>query len=429
MSNVRASDASASGGTTHPAATREKRPVRAHRGRRALAAFAVGTLAVAGVAGAVPPRVLADTPQAPAPAARAQARPETPAVFVYRQASPSVVNITSLAVVQSPRGAASGGGQPGQFQPQGTGSGFIIDTRGHIVTNNHVVEDAEQHAVTFQDHTTVPATLVGRDPDNDLAVIRVDPNATDQDGRAISGRLKPVTLGESARVVIGQDAIAIGSPLGLQQSVTSGIVSAIRNPGEEVGPGQDIDLLGGAVQTDAAINPGNSGGPLFNASAEVIGVNTAGLAPGGGSIGLNFAIPIDVVKRVAPELITGGCYRHPLVGISALPLSQLGTALKQQLGIPVSQRGLLVQEASAGAAQAGIRAGEQTVNAGGGQLRAGGDIIVAIDGRQLATGGDLRAHVENSKRPGESVTLSVLREGQRRDVQVQLSERPNEVCR
>ena len=354
------------------------------------------------------------------------ARATNSAAAVYRQAGASVVNITSLAVVRTQLGSAAAQ----QARPQGTGSGFMIDREGHIVTNNHVVEDADQLAVTFQDKTTVPARLIGRDPENDLAVIRVDPNATDETGRRIADLIKPINLGDSDKIEIGEEAIAIGSPLGLQQTVTLGIVSALRLPSEELAPGQELPLLGGAVQTDAAINPGNSGGPLFNAAGEVIGVNSAGLAPAGSSIGLNFAIPINVVKRVAPELINKGCYQHPLIGIGALPLSQIGPALKQQLGIPTNVKGLLVQEASAGAARAGVRGGSRQINAGGAPLLVGGDIVTALDGRLVATGGDLRAYVENNKRPGDNVTLTLLRDGQQSQVSVTLTVRPSDIpCR
>jgi S1-C subfamily serine protease len=348
---------------------------------------------------------------------------DTPAVAVFRQNGPSVVNITSLAMVRTAAGTSE--------RPQGTGSGWFLDAEGRIVTNNHVVEDATQLSVTLADRTTVPATLIGRDPDNDLAVVQIDPNAQDENGRSIRDRVRPVTLGDSSRVTIGEDVVAIGSPLGLQQSVTSGIVSAIRTPSEEIqAAGGEPILLGGAIQTDAAINPGNSGGPLFNAAGEMIGVNTAGLSQSGGSIGLNFAIPVNVVKRVVPELIARGCYRHPLVGISAVPLSQIGTALKEQIGVPANQKGLLVQEASAGAAAAGLRGGTQAVNVPGGQLRVGGDIVVAIDGNAVAAGGDLRSYVENSKRPGDTVRLTVQRGAERVELNVQLSERPPSVpCR
>lgn len=337
-----------------------------------------------------------------------------PAARVYQQNGPSVVNITSVAIVRSGLRVAE--------QPRGSGSGFVWDEDGHIITNNHVIEEADQLTVTFQNRTTVPARLVGRDPDNDLAVIGVDPNAVDQDGRSIRDLLKPARLGDSGLIIVGEDAIAIGAPLGLEQTVTSGIVSALRSPGEEVSRGQ-LDLLGGAVQTDTAINPGNSGGPLFNADGEVIGVNTAILSGTGGNIGIGFAIPINVVKRVAPELIQRGCYRHPLIGVTTIPLSLFGQSAKQQLGLPQNQKGLLVQESSAGAAAAGIRAGSRVVNLGGEQVRVGGDIIVAIDGRPTAGGGELRAYIENEKRPNDTVTLTVLRNGQRQDVRVTLSAR------
>src|SRR5205085_1245319 len=182
--------------------------------------------------------------------------------------------------------------------------------------------------------TTVRADLLGRDPDNDLAVIKVDPNATDADGKAIADRIKPVTLGDSDQVTIGETAVAIGSPLGLQQTVTEGIVSARRNPGEESPvPGNQLDLLGGAIQTDAAINPGNSGGPLFNAAGQVIGVNSSILSQSGGNEGVGFSIPINVVKRVTAELIQNGRYRHPLVGVSSIALTDLSPQAKQQLGL------------------------------------------------------------------------------------------------
>src|SRR5581483_7378120 len=174
------------------------------------------------------------------------------------------------------------------------------------------------------------------------------------------------------------------------------------------------------------INPGNSGGPLFNASGEVIGVNSAILSQSGGNIGIGFAIPVNVVKRVVPELIQSGCYKHPLIGVTAISLSLFGQAQRQALGIPTNLKGLLVQDVSAGAAQAGIQPGSQVVVIGGTQIRVGGDIIVAIDGRPVATGGELRGYVENNKHPGDTVTLTILRGGQRQDVSVRLSIRPSD---
>jgi len=344
-----------------------------------------------------------------------------PAVAVYQQNGGSVVNITSLAVVTGRLGQ-----QPLQ-QPQGIGSGFFIDTDGRIVTNNHVVQDATQLAVSLQDRTTIPANLVGRDPDNDLAVIQVDPNATDSDGRAIRDRIKSATLGDSDQVTIGETAVAIGSPLGLQQTVTEGIISARRNPGEEsLVPGSQIDLLGGAIQTDAAINPGNSGGPLFNAAGQVIGVNSNILSQSGGNEGVGFSIPVNVVKRVTAELIQNGRYRHPQVGVSSVALADLSPQAKQQLGLQPTQKGLLVQQVTAGAQQAGIAAGTRRVNLGNEVIVVGGDIIVAIDGQPVTTGGDLRGWIENMKHPGDSATVTVVRNGSRQDIPVTLTERPQQ---
>ena len=347
---------------------------------------------------------------------------QNPAVAVYQQNGQSVVNITSLAVLTS-FGFGTQGQQ--QVQPQGIGSGFFIDNDGRIVTNNHVVQDAEQLAVTLQDKTTIAAQLLGRDPDNDLAVIKIDPNATDSDGKPIADRIKPVTLGDSDQVTIGETTIAIGSPLGLQQTVTEGIVSARRNPGEESPvPGNQLDLLGGAIQTDAAINPGNSGGPLFNASGLVVGVNSAILSQSGGNEGVGFSIPINVVKRVAPELIQNGRYRHPQLGVSTIALSDLSPQAKQQLGFSANQKGLLVEQVAAGAQQAGIQAGTRRAVVGNQTIVTGGDLIVAVDGQPVTTSGELRGWIENAKHPGDTTVVTVLRNGDRQDFSVTLSERP-----
>jgi 2-alkenal reductase len=309
--------------------------------------------------------------------------------------------------------------------PQGVGSGFIFDNDGRIITNNHVVQEADQLLVSFQNKAAVPAILLGRDPDNDLAVIQVDSSGQDDRGRAIRDQIKPVTMVDSESVVIGEMAVAIGSPLGLAQTVTSGIVSAKRIPGEDAGPtGEDLNLLGGAIQTDAAINPGNSGGPLFNARGQVMGVNTAILSQSGGNEGIGFAIPSNVVRRVVPELVQQGRYRHPFLGVTTVPLSRLGPTVRQQLGIPSNQTGLLVIEATGPAQQAGLRGGSRSVTIGGEQLPVGGDLILAIDGQNVTTGGELRAYIENTKHPGDTVTLTVLRDGQRVDLQVTLGERP-----
>jgi S1-C subfamily serine protease len=356
---------------------------------------------------------------AAAPQLRTEMQPVSdtnPAITVYAQNGASVVNITSIAVVPTGQGQVT--------QPQGIGSGFMLDTHGRILTNNHVVQDADQLAVTLQDKTTLPATLIGRDPDNDLAVIQIDPNSTDEQGKSISDRIKPVTLADSDQVVIGQTAIAVGSPLGLQQTVTEGIVSARREPGDVSEAALQLELLGGAIQTDAAINPGNSGGPLFNSAGQVIGVDSAILSQSGGNEGIGFAIPSNTARRVVPELIETGHYRHPFLGITAIPLSLIGPGTRQQLGVAANQKGVLVLDSSGPAAQAGIQGGNRPVVINGEQLRAGGDIIVAVDGQPVTTAGELRAYIENNKHPGNMVTVTIERNGQRMDVVVTLAERP-----
>ena len=322
---------------------------------------------------------------------------------VYQHVSPSVVSITSVVVARVFGGFVE--------QPQGTGSGFMIDDRGHIVTNHHVVADANQLQVTFADGITIAARLVGRDPDNDLAVIKIEGPAE---------RIRALAWADSDAVKIGETAIAIGSPFGLDQTVTVGIVSARRQPLEESEAAQGLRLLGGAIQTDAAINPGNSGGPLLNARGEVIGVNTAILSQSGGSVGVGFAIPANVVKRVVPELITRGHYRHPTVGISAIPLTP---RLAQALQISVDH-GLLVQQVSGAAVQAGLRGGSRVVLLGLVRVAVGGDIVVGIDGRQVGTRNELLAYIENFKKVGDRVTLSVLRDGRSVDLPITLFERP-----
>jgi S1-C subfamily serine protease len=339
------------------------------------------------------------------------------AITVYQQNGASVVNITSIAVIASRQGPVT--------QPQGIGSGFMVDNEGRIITNNHVVQDANQIEVTFQDRTTTQAKLIGRDPDNDLAVIQVDPNGVDDQGNSLRDRIKPVTLADSNQVVIGQTAVAVGSPLGLRQTVTEGIVSARRPPGEaSESAAAQLDLLGGAIQTDAAINPGNSGGPLFNSAGQVIGVNSAILSQSGGNEGIGFAIPTSTVGRVVPELIQTGTYHHPLLGIRGVSLSSIGPTVRQQLGLPPNAKGVLVIESTGPAQQAGIRGGTHTVVISGQAFPAGGDIIIAIDGLSVSTSGELRAYIENNKHPGDTVRVSILRDGQTQDVVVTLGDRP-----
>ena len=357
------------------------------------------------------------------PLAQAQAaptgQPNDAVIRVYRDASPSVVNIISTVVTRDffnqavPRSA-------------GSGSGIIIDDQGNIATNNHVVEDADRLEVSLPDGSTVPAKLVGRDPRSDLAVVRVD---------VPKDRLKVAKLGDASQVEVGEMAIAIGNPFGLERTVTAGVVSGRRAVVEEptspsIGSQQPSDsgLLINAIQTDASINPGNSGGPLFNARGEVIGINTLILSPGaqggqGGNIGIGFAIPVDFAKRVVPQLIAKGKYAHPYLGVSTQEITE---TIAKDNNLPVGA-GLLVAQVDQGtpAARAGLRGGSRPQDARSRRVSLGGDIITAIDGQPLKRPEELLVYLETKKSPGDTVTLSIIRDGQNLQVPVQIGERPS----
>ncbi|MBI4492228.1 MAG: trypsin-like peptidase domain-containing protein [Chloroflexi bacterium] len=338
---------------------------------------------------------------APAPRVAALAQPLAPdtVVRVYADVSPAVVNITSTVV------GIDFFGKPVQ-QDAGTGSGFIVDQDGRIVTNNHVVADADKLTVTLADGTKVPAQLVGRDARNDLAVIKVDLPAD---------KLAIAPLGDSSLLRVGELAIAIGNPFGLEGTVTAGVVSAIRST-LDLGNEQ---LLGGAIQTDAAINPGNSGGPLLNAQGEVIGVNTAIFSRSGGFQGIGFAIPINVAKRVVPDLIAQGRYDHPALGI--VSRVDVTPRLAEALGLGI-QEGVMIEmvQPGSGAARAGLRGGNRDAALSGQRVRLGGDIITAVDGQRVRNRLDLVAYLENNKRPGDTVTVTYARNGQTLQAQVAL---------
>jgi 2-alkenal reductase len=329
---------------------------------------------------------------------------------VYRKVNPSVVYIANLARVSS--------GSNDATVPESQGSGFVWDVAGHIITNNHVVEGADALQVTFADGTVVPATVVGRDPDSDLAVITVD-------AKLVS--LAPVSQGDIEAVQVGQRAIAIGNPFGLVGSMTTGIVSAVgRSVMAETG--YNIPL---AIQTDAAINPGNSGGPLLNERGEVIGVNFQIRSDDRANSGVGFAIPINIVQRVAPALIADGAYRHAWLGVSGQTYSP---AWAEALGFTVDLRGAYILGVVNGgpAARAGLRAGsvntDIVLGADTGGLRylpGGGDLVTAVDGRSVKTFDDVLIYLESTKSPDETVTFSVLRPGEGTlQIPVKLGTRP-----
>jgi S1-C subfamily serine protease len=346
---------------------------------------------------------VAQAPAASQPASSTTRQTSTDAtVQVYQQWRPSVVTVINSVM---PPGFRS------EPQPQGTGSGFVIDKQGHILTNNHVVDQADKLEVTLSDGTTYAATLVGRDSRFDLAVIKADIPAD---------QLQPVNLGDSDKIQVGEQVIAIGNPYGLDGTVTTGIVSGRR---EAVTEPEGDGVLVNAIQTDASINPGNSGGPMLDAQGEVIGVTTLGLMPNGGQAGLNFAIPINSAKQILDTLLAQKSYPHPFVGIAT---AEITPTVAQDLSLPV-QSGLLIQtvDPSSAAAQAGLKgASQQQQQAGTRQIAAGGDIITALDGKPVKRPEDFISYLETSKKAGDTLTLSILRNGQPQGIQITLGQRP-----
>lgn len=294
----------------------------------------------------------------------------------------------------------------------GQGSGFVYDDEGRIITNNHVVEEADEITVTFIDGTIVPASLVGTDPYSDLAVIDVD---------VASYLLQPVTLGVSSELLVGEQVIALGNPFGLADTMTAGIVSAVGRQMEATGRYAIVDV----VQTDAAINPGNSGGPLLNMKGEVVGMNTAILSETRQFSGIGFAIPSDTVDREVPYLIENGEYVHPYLGISGPP-SGLTPSINKEMGLDESTRGALISDVINGgpADQAGLRGGTREKDIEGVVLNIGGDVIIDVDGLTVKDLNDLVVYMERNKRPGDTVTFTIIREKSMMEVDVVLGERP-----
>jgi S1-C subfamily serine protease len=309
----------------------------------------------------------------------------------------------------------TGGGEeaiPGLPTPRGgrsTGSGFALDRNGYILTNAHVVENAKDVTVRFGDEPAIDAKVEGADPSTDLAVLKLDP-------RKSKGR--PLPLGDSSRVRVGDPVIAIGNPFGLDHTVTTGIVSALQRS-IQAPNGFSIDNV---IQTDASINPGNSGGPLLDSSGRVIGINsqieTGG--SGNGSVGIGFAIPINTAKKVVPQLKSSGHVKHPYIGVTTAPLPDSA----QDLNLPVDQ-GALVQDVTPGspADRAGLRAGKTETAEG---IVIGGDLIVKVDGKDIHQPQDVAGAISDRK-PGDKITIEFFRGRQKRSVQLTLGERPDSV--
>jgi S1-C subfamily serine protease len=326
-------------------------------------------------------------------------------VRVYKQVSPGVVNITATVVEYD----------VWSFEPyasEGTGSGCILDTAGNILTNYHVIQSADRLEVTLPDKAKYHAKVVGVDTQNDLAVIHLE--------GAPKERLHPIALGDSNALSVGQKVLAIGNPLGLQNTLTVGIVSSLgRRIRTEGG-----DLVDNVIQTDAAINPGNSGGPLLNASGEMIGINTLIFSiRGGGNIGIGFAIPANTIRRVAAELIKEGRVLRPWLGIEGYTISE---DLADALSLPV-KNGILVSRVYRGSSAdgAGIQGATQMVVLYNQRIRIGGDIITAVDGKPIESAEELRLALE-SKRAGETAKVTLYRGRSKIEKSMTLVEAPRQ---
>ncbi|MBN1428959.1 MAG: trypsin-like peptidase domain-containing protein [Anaerolineae bacterium] len=313
---------------------------------------------------------------------------------VYEQVGPSVVYVISRRQVYS--------FFYGETSREGTGSGFVYSHDGIIVTNYHVIEDADEIDVLLATGETVSAQVIGIDSLYDLAVLKIQTDST----------LAPLEMGNSDALQVGQTVIAIGNPFGLERTLTTGVVSALGRLLET----ESGALIGEAIQTDAAINPGNSGGPLLDTRGYVIGINTAINSPSGGSVGIGFAVPSNVVQRVVPEILANGFYPHPDLGLAVL---ELGTEVN--MGSDGISRGLLVVQLQNGgpAASAGLKAADASRQRGR-YVFTGGDIIVSIDGQEVYSRRDLLIYLDTHYRPNDQVTLRVLRNGSPIDIPVVL---------
>ena len=320
-------------------------------------------------------------------------------VRIYRQASPAVANILTKATeydfFMDP------------VPVEGAGSGFIIDPRGYILTNYHVVEGAQSIEVVLGDQSRHPAKFIGADQRNDVALVKIDPKGKP---------LVTLPLGDSSAIQVGQKVLAIGDPFGFQSTLTTGVISAL---GRTVQTSQTT-FIEEAIQTDAAINRGNSGGPLINSHGQVIGINSAIYTPSGTTAGIGFAIPINTAKSIANDLITDGRVHRAFLGVETISI--VG-GLAEALDLPV-QEGLLVETVTKGgpAATAGIHGGDRIAQAGMRRFYIGGDVIVGLDGQKVASQFDVNL-VLNHHRPGDTITVALYRGGKKMDISVKLGER------
>jgi S1-C subfamily serine protease len=345
-------------------------------------------------------------PELVAPAPADLSADEQNNIAVYQRYGSGVVNITTTTLEYDfflrPVPTESG-----------TGSGAAIDDQGHIVTNFHVIRNAQRIEVTFPDKSKHTAEVVGVDANNDLAVIKTD---------APRGVLTPIPLGTSGDLQVGQKVLAIGNPYGLERTLTSGIISSLGRS-IQADNGRIIENI---IQTDAAINPGNSGGPLLNSKGQIIGINTAIFSPSNtGNIGIGFAIPVDTVRRITKDLITLGYVPRAYLGVAqSVPLPDVPWLAR---ALELDAAGLLVVDVqpNTAAAAAGIRGANRQVRVGNYVIPAGGDVIVAFDGKDVGSAQEMAAEIDRHK-PGDRVTITILRGDRRIDLPIVLQEAPKQ---
>lgn len=320
-------------------------------------------------------------------------------IKIYEEMSPGVVNITTTTISYD-----------FFFNPipeSGTGSGSILDKKGHILTNYHVVENARKLEVTLFDGSKWEAKLIGADPSNDLAVIKIN---------APQEKLKPIPFGDSSNLKVGQKAIAIGNPFGLERTLTVGIISSIGRTLRAV----NGRLMRGIIQTDAAVNPGNSGGPLLDSNGKMIGITTAIFSPVGANIGIGFAVPVNTAKKIVPQLINKGRVSRPWLGITG---QDINVDMANLLKLPSA--GILVAKVEKGspADKAGIKGGKDYVMIGNLRVIIGGDMIVAINGKAIKNMDQVVEEIE-SMSIGQSIELTIIRDKKQKIVKVTLAEMP-----
>lgn len=352
-------------------------------------------------------REAAPAPAPPASEVKALADPsalEKQIARVYEGSAQSVLNVTTRIVTTNIFNMS--------IPQQGTGSGFVWDDRGHVVTNYHLVRKAEKVLVSAGEEQTLPAEIIGTDPSTDLAVLKVDDDLP-----------PPLALGNSEDLRVGQFVVALGNPFGLKRSLTFGVVSAlgrvIRNP--------KGGFISEAIQTDTPINVGNSGGPLLDLNGNVIGINSMIVSPSGANAGIGFAVPSETVRRVIPALIQNGRYPHPWLGIQTIELNRGWVKLLQEAGLDVPvEKGLLVVATYSGspAAESEIRGGDRYIRLGNIQIPVGGDIIVRIEDQPVDTHKELIAYLENNVQIGEIVSLTYYRGDEKQSAQLTVEDRP-----